>query len=149
MVGADILETALAQAEAAIGRENGVTMERLIDDTTDSSLAENQFDLVLDRECYHSICAFQHYEYGAGIKRVLRPGGMLLLKTMSSDEKRFVAYDKIGDKAVQVPFHFTREKLEEVLSPHFEVQAIRDSFFYSNVVDLPARARFTILRNPD
>ena len=148
VVGTDISETALAQAEVAVARENGVTMELLIDDITESSLAEDQFDLVLDRGCYHSICAFQHYEYVAGIKRVLRPGGMLLLKTMSSDEKRFVAYDKIGDKAVQMPFHFTREKLEEVLSPHFEVQEIRDSFFYSNVVDPPARARFTILRNP-
>ena len=147
VVGTDISETALEQAEIALGREDGVAMELLIDDITDSALAENQFDLVLDRGCYHSICVFQHHEYVAGIQRVLRPGGILLLKTMSSDEKRFVTYDKLGNKAIQMPYHFTRERLEEVLSPHFEVQDIRDSFFYSKIVEPPAQARFSILRN--
>lgn len=149
VVGTDISESALAQAKIAAGREDGLAIELLIDDITDSALAENQFDLILDRGCYHSICTFQHHEYVAAIKRVLRPGGILLLKTMSSDELRFVTYDKIGNKAVQMPFLFTREKLEEVLSPHFEVQEIRDSFFYSKNVDPPARARFAILRNPE
>jgi len=149
VVGTDVSETALAQAESAAGREVGLTIEFLIDDITDSRLAENQFDLVLDRGCYHSICVFQHHEYVTGIRRVLRPGGILLLKTMSSDEQRFVAYDRIGNKSVQMPYHFSREKLEELLSPHFEVQAIRESFFYSKFVDPPARARFAILRNSD
>ncbi len=147
VVGTDISESALAQAKIAAGREDGLAIELLIDDITDSALAENQFDLILDRGCYHSICTFQHHEYVAGIKRVLRPGGILLLKTMSSDEPRFVTYDKIGNKTVQMPFLFSREKLEEVLSPHFELQEIRDSFFYSKNVDPPARARFCILRN--
>lgn len=146
VVGTDISETALAQAEIAAGSEDGLRIEFLIDDITDTALAENQFDLVLDRGCYHSICAFQHRDYVTGIQRVLRPGGTLLLKTMSSDEQRFVAYDKIGNTSVQMPYHFTREKLEKLLSPHFEVQEIRDSFFYSKIVDPPARARFAILR---
>ena len=147
VVGTDISESALAQAKIAADREDGLAIELLIDDITDSALAENQFDLILDRGCYHSICTFQHHEYVASIKRVLRPGGILLLKTMSSDEPRFVTYDRLGNKAVQMPFLFSREKLEEVLSPHFEVQEIRDSFFYSKNVDPPARARFCILRN--
>lgn len=66
---------------------------------------------------------------------------------MSSDENRPVAYDKIGNMAVQMPFHFTREKLEDVLSPHFDLKETRDSFFYNKVVSPPARARFSILRN--
>ncbi len=147
VVGTDISESALAQAKIAADREDGLAIELLIDDITDSALAENQFDLILDRGCYHSICTFQHHEYVASIKRVLRPGGILLLKTMSSDEPRFVIYDKIGNKTVQMPFLFSREKLVEVLSPHFDVQEIRDSFFYSKNVDPPARARFCILRN--
>ena len=147
VVGTDVSETALAQAVEAAGREDGLAIEFLIDDITDTALAEDQFDLVLDRGCYHSICTFHHYEYVAAIKRVLRPGGILLLKTMSSDEKRYVKYDKIGNKSVQMPYHFSREKLEQLLSPHFEVQAIHDSFFYSRVINPPARARFSILRN--
>lgn len=149
VVGTDISETALAQAEIAAGREEGLAIEFLIDDIIDTGLAENQFDMVLDRGCYHSICAVYHYEYVAAVQRVLRPGGILLLKTMSSDEQRYVNYDMIGNKRVQMPYHFTRQKLEKLMSPNFEVQAIRDSFFYSNVVDPPARARFSILRNFD
>ena len=123
------------------------TVKFLLDDITDSKLEEGRFDLVLDRGCYHSICCFQHEEYCAGIRRVLKPGGLLLLKTMSSKEERYVAYDTIGKYRIQMPFHFTREKLEEALSPHFEVLEIRDSHFYSSVIDPPAQARFAILRN--
>lgn len=149
VVGTDVSETALEQAERAAGDEDGLAISFLIDDITETALAENQFDLVLDRGCYHSICTFHHYEYVAAIKRVLRPGGVLLLKTMSSDETRYVNYDTIGNKQVQMPYHFTREKLEELMSPQFEVQEIRDSYFYSKVINPAARARFTILRNFD
>ena len=149
VVGTDVSETALQQAVIAASREDELAIDFLIDDITETALEENRFDLVLDRGCYHSICTFHHYEYVAGIRRILKPGGILLLKTMSSDERRYVNYDTIGNKSVQMPYHFTREKLEKLLSPHFEVQEIRDSFFYSNVVDPPARARFSILRNLD
>ena len=147
VVGTDISETALAQAIAAVEEEKDLPIEFLIDDITDSGLAEKSFDLVLDRGCYHSICCFQHLDYVNGVKRVLRPGGVLLLKTMSSEETRFVAYDRIGNNTFQMPFHFTGEMLAEYLSPHFVVKDIRDSYFYSDVVDPPARARFAILLN--
>ena len=148
VIGTDISESALEQAIAAASSEEGLSIEFLIDDITESSLREDQFDLVLDRGCYHSICCFQHLDYVDGVKRVLKPGGVLLLKTMSSEETRFVSYDRIGNKSFQMPFHFTREMLDEYLSPHFDVQDIRDSFFFSDVVDPPAKARFAILRNP-
>ncbi len=146
VVGTDISESALEKAIAAAKDEEGLSIEFLIDDITGSSLAEHQFDLVLDRGCYHSICCFQHLDYVEGVKRVMKPGAILLLKTMSSEETRFVTYDRIGNKTFQMPFHFTSEMLDEYLSPHFEVEAIRDSFFFSDVVDPPAKARFAILR---
>ncbi|MEY4761867.1 MAG: hypothetical protein RLZZ200_1723 [Pseudomonadota bacterium] len=147
VVGTDISVTALHQAELAAAREKGPKPLFMLDDITESKLPPKMFDLVLDRGCYHSIVSFQHDEYVAGVKRVLKPNGILLLKTMSSDEQRFIAYDDIGGRQVQMPHHFTQQELQDLLSPHFEVLMIRDSFFYSNVVDPPARARMTIVCN--
>jgi hypothetical protein len=46
-----------------------------------------------------------------------------------------------------MPFHFTAQQLRTLLAPHFEIELLRDSRYYSSVVDDPARAHFVILRN--
>ena len=147
VVGTEISETALEQAKLAAARETGLAISFLMDDIAESSLNDNQFDLVLDRGCYCSICSFNHEEYVANVQRLLRPGGVLLLKTMSSEERRFMSYDKVGGREVQIPFHFTAEQLQKLMSPHFAIEQMRDSYFYSSVLDEPARARFVIMRN--
>jgi len=147
VVGTEISQTALEQAKLAAARETGLAISFLIDDIAETRLNDNQFDLVIDRGCYDSICSFNHEEYVASVRRVLRPGGALLLKSMSSEEQRFIAYDKVGGREVQMPFHFTAEQLRTLMSPHFVIEQMRDSYFYSSVVDEPARARFVILRN--
>jgi SAM-dependent methyltransferase len=147
VVGTDISETALEQAKLAAAREPKLEIRFVNDDIAESRLNDSQFDLAIDRGCYCSICSFNHEEYVASVRRVLRPGGVLLLKTMSSEERRFIAYDKVGGREVQMPFHFTEEQLRTLMSPHFVIEQMRDSYFYSSVVDEPARARFVILRN--
>jgi len=147
VVGTDVSETALAQAKLAAAREADLTISFLMDDIAESRLIDNQFDLVVDRGCYHSICSFNHEEYVATLRRVLRPNGAVLLKTMSSEEQRFVSYDKVGDREVQMPFHFTEKQLRTLMSPHFGIELLRDSFFYSSIIPDPARAHFVILRN--
>ena len=147
VVGTDISETALARAKLAAASEPELAISFMIDDIAESHLNDNQFDLVLDRGCYCSICSFNHEEYVASVRRVLRPGGVFLLKTMSSEDQRFMAYDKVGGREVQMPFHFTAEQLRKLMSPHFAIEQMRDSYFYSSVLDEPARARFLIMRN--
>jgi len=147
VTGTEISPTALEQAKLAAAGESGLAIRFVNDDIAESRLDDNQFDLVIDRGCYDSICSFNHEEYVASVRRVLRPGGVLLLKSMSSEEQRFIAYDKVGGRDVQMPFHFTAEQLRTLMSPHFVIEQMRDSYFYSSVVDEPARARFVILRN--
>jgi 2-polyprenyl-3-methyl-5-hydroxy-6-metoxy-1,4-benzoquinol methylase len=147
VVGTDISDTALAQAKLAAARENGLAVTFVQDDIAESRLEENQFDLVLDRGCYCSICSFNHEEYVASVRRVLRPGGVLLLKTMSSEDQRFISYDKVGGREVQMPFHFTEQQLQTLFSPHFLIERMGDSYFYTRVLDEPAQARFVIMRN--
>jgi len=147
VVGTEISETALEQAKLAAAREPELALSFLIDDIAESRLKDSEFDLVVDRGCYDSICSFNHEEYVASVRRVLRPGGVLLLKSMSSEERRFMAYDKVGGREVQMPFHFTAEQLRTLMSPHFVIEQMRDSYFYTSVLDEPARAHFVILRN--
>jgi 2-polyprenyl-3-methyl-5-hydroxy-6-metoxy-1,4-benzoquinol methylase len=147
VVGTEISQTAMEQAKLAAAREPELAISFLIDDIAESRLNDNQFDLAIDRGCYDSICSFNHEEYVASVRRVLRPGGALLLKSMSIEERRFIAYDKVGGREVQMPFHFTAEQLRNLMSPHFVIEQICDSYFYSSVLDEPARAHFVILRN--
>ena len=147
VVGTDVARSALLEAIKALEPYPELPVRFVLDDITRSKLEPNSFDLIFDRGCYHSICCFQHREYILNIKRVLRPNGVLLLKVMSSDETRFMSYEKVGDSQVQMPFHFTEEEIQDLMSPHFTVASVDDSFFYSAVIDPPARARFAILRN--
>jgi 2-polyprenyl-3-methyl-5-hydroxy-6-metoxy-1,4-benzoquinol methylase len=147
VVGTDISETALARARLAAAGETGLAIRFLLDDIAESRLEDHQFDLALDRGCYDSIASFNHEEYVASVRRVLRPGGVLLLKTMSSEEGRYLSYDKVGGREVQMPFHFTAQQLQTLMSPHFVIEQMRDSYFYSSTLDQPARARLVILRN--
>lgn len=147
VVATDISETALARAKLAADVQPGLALTFLNDDIASSVLADDQFDVVVDRGCYDSICSFNHEEYVANVRRVLRPAGVLLLKVMSSDETRYVSYDKVGGRDVQMPFHFTEKQLRTLMSPHFAIEALRDSHYFSSTVDEPARARFAVLRS--
>lgn len=147
VVGTEISETALEQAKLAAAGQSGLEISFLIDDIAESRLGDGRFDVVLDRGCYHCICSFNHEEYVANIRRVLRPGGVFLLKVMSSEEQRYMSYDKVGGREVQMPFHFTEKQLQTLFSPHFDIEQMRDSFFYTVTRDEPARARFLIMRN--
>src|SRR5262249_25156733 len=127
--------------------QDGLEIRFLDDDIAESRLDDQQFDVVVDRGCYHSICSFNHEEYVANVRRVLKPGGALLLKVMSSEETRFSTHEVIDGKKVQLPFHFTAAQLKTLFAPHFVIEELRDSYFYSSVLDAPARAHFVILRN--
>jgi cyclopropane fatty-acyl-phospholipid synthase-like methyltransferase len=147
VVGTEISETALEQAKRSASAETGLTIRFVFDDIAESRLEDSHFDVVLDRGCYHCICSFNHEEYVANVQRVLRPSGLFLLKTMSSEEGRYRSVDKVGGREVQMPFHFTETQLQTLFSPHFIIEQMRDSFFYSSTREAPARARFVIMRN--
>ena len=147
VVATEVSDTALAMARRAAALEPALTITFLMDDIAESRLADEQFDVVIDRGCYHSICSFNHEEYVANVRRVTRPGGVVLLKVMSSDESRFATFEEIDGRKVQLPFHFTAEQLRRLFAPHFVIEQLRDSHFQSSVLAEPARAHFVVLRN--
>ncbi len=147
VVGTDISATALEQARRAAAAVDSLDIRFLDDDIVESRLDDDQFDVVVDRGCYQSICSFNHEEYVANVRRVLKPHGALLLKVMSSEEARFSTHEVIDGKKVQLPFHFTAAQLQSLFAPHFDIDVLRKSYFYSSILDAPAQAHFMVLRN--
>lgn len=151
VIGSDVSETALEQARAkhAQLRDPGLKLEFIVDDIINSGFPDNGFDMILDRGCYHSICCFSHDLYVSQVKRIMKPGGHLLLKTMSTSEVRFVNYENMGGYKVQMPYHFDEAKLRELFAKEFNILDIRDSYFYSATLQPPARAKLAILENKE
>lgn len=146
VIGSDISETALAKAEAALTKESNLDIAFVLDDITHSKFEAGQFDIILDRGCFHSICCFAGLEYAKEVQRILAPNGLLLLKTMSAKEERFVDYNTIGNQKIPMPYHFEERQIRESLSDFFDIESINDSYFYSDVVNPPAKALLSLLR---
>ena len=149
VVGSDVSNTALAQANAFLARPENAALKLgfVHDDIIDTRFQDNQFDLILDRSCYHSICYFSHRAHVIQVRRILRPGGIVLLKAMSVEEGRFNDCENIDGVSVPMPYKFSTEKLREVFAEEFEILDLRNSFFYSTVTKPPAKAVLIVLRN--
>ena len=146
VTGTDVSETALGKARANLAREEaGLTVEFVLDDIVSTRLPADRFDVILDRACFHSIYHFGKERYIENVLRILKPQGMVLMKTMSAEEERFDDYDTIGNLTVQMPRHFDRQLLRDTFADSFTIHDIRDSFFYSSNLERPARAYLTIL----
>lgn len=145
VVGTDISETALQKAEVAAARAGLTNIKFLLDDITRSKLEPHQFDLVLDRGCFHSICCFAGVEYVQQVRKLLKPSGILLLKTMSDQERRFVEYNQIGNQKIPMPYHFSPVQITQSLGDFFEIIKIEESYFFSRVTTPPAKAYLSLL----
>jgi SAM-dependent methyltransferase len=147
VVGTDVSQTALDQAKAAAERYRGLKLRFVLDDILDSALPPESFDVVFDRGCFHSLFGFTPAEsYEEAILRLLRPGGLLVLKMMSDTEKRFRAVDTLNGQTREMPHHFRREELDGLFSPRFECLEIRESRFQSSIVAPDPIAWLMVLR---
>ena len=146
VTGTDVSETALRKARANLaGEEAGLAVEFVLDDIVSTRLPADRFDVILDRACFHGIYHFGKERYVENVLRILKPRGIVLLKTMSAAEERFNDHDTIGSLTVPMPRHFDRQLLRDTFADFFAIHDIRDSFFYSSNLDRPARAYLTIL----
>ena len=146
VIGTDISDTALERAHKLKNQEPCLAVQFFHDDITSSKLPDDYFDVILDRGCFHSICCFAGVEYSRNIVRILKPTGVVLLKTMSVKEARFVDYNQIGNQKIPMPYHFDEIQLRKSLGDFFEIKSISESFFYSAVVNPPAKAYLTVLQ---
>ncbi len=145
LLGTDISETALAKAKFAAARAGVDDIEFVLDDITRSALDDQSFDVILDRGCFHSICCFAGVEYVQQVRRLLKPNGILLLKTMSDQEPRFIEYNQIGNQKIPMPYHFSPAQITQSLGEYFDIKSIDESYFFSRVTNPPAKAYLTVL----
>lgn len=80
--GIDIAPTAIAWAKENAARQSLQADFRLGDVRDLACYADETFDLVLDGHCYHCIIGEDRPRFLAAARRVLKPGGALLILTM-------------------------------------------------------------------
>jgi ubiquinone/menaquinone biosynthesis C-methylase UbiE len=81
-VGLDISPKALELARTRAD-DAGVTATWVEGDVLDLPFADAEFDLVVDRGCLHHVPDADQPRYAAEVARVLRPGGVLLIREMN------------------------------------------------------------------
>jgi ubiquinone/menaquinone biosynthesis C-methylase UbiE len=81
VIGVDLSAESLEQARAHADR-GGVDVTWIQASALDLPVEDASIDLVTDRGCLHHIEPIDHARYAQEVARVLRPGGMLLVRDM-------------------------------------------------------------------
>ena len=85
VVATDISPSAVAKAKA-LARKARVTIDFRVDNILDSRLEDGLADVVVDRGTFHVLPPETRPRYASVVRKVLRPRGLLLLKTFSDQE---------------------------------------------------------------
>ncbi|BCX82499.1 hypothetical protein MIT9_P2085 [Methylomarinovum caldicuralii] len=137
VVATDVSPTAVEQARRLAERE-GVEVTFLVDDILATRL-EGPFDLILDRGVFHVFAPEAHGRYLAVVSRLLRPGGLLLLKCFSVEETR----------PEGPPGRYAPEDIQRIFSGPFRIVEIRPSAFARPGDDNPPKALFCVLESEE
>ncbi|OKH37019.1 SAM-dependent methyltransferase [[Phormidium ambiguum] IAM M-71] len=128
----DLSETAIKKA-AARGEAKGLNINWKQDDILNSKL-EGEFDLIIDRGCFHVFPPESRQDYVNVAYSLLKPESFLFLKCFSSLEPREGG-----------PHKFTPEGIKEIFSDKLEVISVEQTVYYGNLDPHPL-ALFTIMQ---
>jgi cyclopropane fatty-acyl-phospholipid synthase-like methyltransferase len=132
----DVSATALRKASArAASRAEGKTVAFIQDDILNTAL-EGEFDIILDRGCFHNLPPERRPDYVAVIERLVRPSGYLFLKCFSHLET-----------TDEGPYRFSQDEIRSTFSPAFNVLSIHDTVYHGTLKPLP-RALFSVMQRP-
>ncbi len=128
VLGTDVSPKAVQKARRRFPR-----VMFIVDDITATRLM-GSFDFILDRGCLHSLEPGQRSSYVRNISSLLRPGGLLFLKTFSKREKGWTG-----------PYRFSPEMVRRLFSKGFVAESVAETVF-SGTLDHQPRALFAVLR---
>ncbi len=117
VVATDISGSAIRRARKR-AREEGVAVDFRVDDILDSRLEDGLVDAIVDRGVFHGLPPDERPHYVDEVHRILRPRGLLLLKTFSVKEP--------GDEG---PYRFSERQLRGYFGGIFEVLSLRETTF--------------------
>jgi len=131
VTASDISEDGITKAKKNLTNEKYFTIT--VDDMLNSKFDNNSFDYVFDGSYFCELKPRQKRRYLAEVHRILKYGGLLLLKcyVRHRDRAAFRQYDMMIDA-------FTQES--------FQVQDADEVFYQDNSVKLSSKALFFVLR---
>ena len=125
----DISRSAIARARSH-AKSSGVTIDFRVDNILKSKLADAAFDAVVDRGMFHVLPPEARPGYVATVGRILRPEGLLHIKTFSNREP--------GDWG---PYRLSPDELRSYFTEFFNLVTLEETVF-QGVVKPPPRALF-------
>lgn len=128
----DIAPTAIRLARERAARE-GVQVNFQQDDILNTQL-EEQFDSIIDRGCFHAMAPDQRQTFVEKVSRLLKPGGVLIMKCFSDQEP-----GRHG------PARFSPAQIREYFGQMFEVLSIEPTLLLV-AEGTPPKALLCVLR---
>ncbi|MFQ5629567.1 MAG: methyltransferase domain-containing protein [bacterium] len=128
----DISLMAVVDAQTKAAREK-VEIDFRQDDILKTELG-NEFDVVLDRGCFHVFDEDERLTYLTAIYAIVKAQGYLFLKCFSHKEP--------GEEG---PNRFSPAQITEQFSPHFLIESIDETVYYGTRDPLP-QALFCVMR---
>jgi cyclopropane fatty-acyl-phospholipid synthase-like methyltransferase len=111
----DVSQVAMSKAKKRAA-EAGVSVEFLVDDIVSTELTD-LYSILVDRGCFHTLEPFERPAYVRNVRRLLEPGGLLILKTFSKAETG------------PGPYRFGPRDIRNTFEGPFAIQKIREAFF--------------------
>jgi len=122
----DLEPLALAKARTAV-RKAGVRASFTAGDALDLRFPDGAFDLVLDYGCFHHVVRRDWPAYRRGVRRVLAPGGHLVLSVFSTRFRHHPGERRTRNWLVHRNHYdhfFTPRELRSALAESFDFRAI-------------------------
>ncbi len=133
VVATDIAAAAIEKARHAAAKAD-VRIDFRVDNVLDSRLPDAFVDAVVDRGMFHVLPPERRPRYVATVHRILRPDGLLLLKTFSDREPR-----------QEGPYRLSRAEIRGLFQGAFEILVLEDTVFQGMLRE-PPKALFATLR---
>lgn len=133
VVATDIAPSAIEKARKAAKRR-GLAIDFRVDNILDSALEEGLVDLVVDRGVFHVLPPEARPRYVHEVHRILRPRGLLFLKTFSDKEPGSYG-----------PYRLSPGELRSHFLDEFDLESLEDATFQGPEGSAP-KALFAVFR---
>ncbi|MDY6937889.1 MAG: class I SAM-dependent methyltransferase [Cyanobacteriota bacterium] len=134
--GFQVTATDISHAAVSLARnkakEKGVEIDFKQDDILNSKL-NGEFDLILDRGCFHCFHTQQIPEYIRTVRRLLTSPGYLLLQCRSDLESTNLL------KSYTAPYRYAPKDIEEIFSDRFNIVSIERAQYTDYIPGKPTQ----------
>ncbi|HEX9319745.1 MAG TPA: class I SAM-dependent methyltransferase [Nitrososphaeraceae archaeon] len=133
VTGSDISSAAIQRAKKTYVKDFS-NIRFVVDDILDSKFANDEFNYIFDRGCFHVMPPEMRSTYVGEIKRILDKNGFLFLKCFSTKEQR-----------EEGPYKFSEADIKKIFGRKFSIASIKEAVYQGTLNPLP-KALFVVMR---